>query len=35
MQGKIDDDLDGGRRSSEVKWGKLCAMAAILSQKKP
>ena len=22
-------DLDGGQRSSEVKWGKLCAMATI------
>ena len=30
-----DDDLDGGQRSSEVKWGKLCAMATILGQKKP
>ena len=28
-------DLDGGQRSSEVKWGKLCAMATIFSQKKP
>ena len=27
-------DLDGGQRSSEVKWGKLCAMAAIFGQKK-
>ena len=33
MQGKNDDDLDGGQRS-EVKWGKLCAMAAIFGQKK-
>ena len=29
-----DDDLDGGQRSSEVKSGKLCAMAAIFGQKK-
>ena len=28
-------DLDGGQRSSEVKWGKLCAMATIFDQKKP
>ena len=27
MQAKNDDDLDGGQRSSEVKWGKLCDMA--------
>ena len=25
----------GGQRSSEVKWGKLCAMATIFGQKKP
>ena len=24
MQAGNDDDLDGGQRSSEVKWGKLC-----------
>ena len=24
----------GGQRSSEVKWGKLCAMATIFGQKK-
>ena len=24
-----------GQRSSEVKWGKLCAMATIFGQKKP
>ena len=30
-----NDDLDGGQRSSEVKWGKLCAMATIFGQKKP
>ena len=35
MQAENDDDLDGGQRSSEVKWGKLCAMATILGQKKP
>ena len=29
-----NDDLDGGQRSSEVKWGKLCAMATIFGQKK-
>ena len=27
-------DLHGGQRSSEVKWGKLCAMATIFGQKK-
>ena len=27
-------DLDGGQRSSEVKWGKLCAMATIFGQEK-
>ena len=26
MQAENDDDLDGGQRSSEVKWVKLCAM---------
>ena len=26
-------DLDGGQRSSEVKWGKLSAMATIFGQK--
>ena len=35
MQAETDDDLDGGQRSSEVKWGKLCAMATIFGQKKP
>ena len=25
MQAENDDDLDGGQRSSEVKWSKLCA----------
>ena len=28
-------DLEGGQRSSEVKWGKLCAMATIFGQTKP
>ena len=28
-----DDDLQRGQRSSEVKCGKLCAMAAIFDQK--
>ena len=28
-------DFDGVQRSSEVKWGKLCAMATIFGQKKP
>ena len=31
----VHGDLDGGQRSSEVKWGKLCAMATIFGQKKP
>ena len=26
MQAENDDDLDGDQRSSEVKWGKLCAI---------
>ena len=34
MQAENDDDLDGGQRSSEVKWGKLCAMATKFGQKK-
>ena len=34
MQAENVDDLDGGQRSSEVKWGKLCAMATIFVQKK-
>ena len=33
MQAKNDDDLDGGQRSSEVKWGKPCAMATIFGPK--
>ena len=28
-------DLHGSQRSSEVKWGKLCAMATVFGQKKP
>ena len=34
MQADNDDDLDGGQRSSKVKWGKLFAMAKIFGQKK-
>ena len=34
MQADNDDDLDGGHRSSEVKWAKLSAMATIFGQKK-
>ena len=30
-----NDDLDGGQRSTEVKCGKLCAIATIFDQKKP
>ena len=33
MQARIDDDLHGGQRSSEVKCGKVCAMATIFGQK--
>ena len=33
MQAENDDDLDGGQRSSEVKWSKLCDMATIFGQK--
>ena len=33
MQAKNDGDLDGGQRSSEVKWGKRCAMATTFCQK--
>ena len=33
IQAENDDDLDRGQRSSEVKWGKLCAMATIFGQK--
>ena len=35
MQAENDDDLYGGQRSSEVKWGELSAMATIFGQKKP
>ena len=31
----VHGDLDGGQRSSEVKWGKVCTMATIFGQKKP
>ena len=34
MQAENDDDLDGGQRSSEVKWRKLCVIATIFYQKK-
>ena len=30
-----DDDLHGGQRSSEVKFGKLCAIVNKLGQKNP
>ena len=33
MQAENDDDLNGGQRSSEVKYGKLCAMATIFGQR--
>ena len=33
MQAKIDDDLHGCQSSSEVKCGKVCAMATIFGQK--
>ena len=33
MQAENDDDLDVVQRSSEVKWGKLCAMAIVFCQK--
>ena len=33
MQAKDDDDLHGGQRSTEVKYGNLCAMATIFGQK--
>ena len=35
MQAKHDDDLYWGQRSSEVKCGKLRAMATKLGQKNP
>ena len=33
MQAKNDDDIHGGQRSSEVKYGNICAMATIFGQK--
>ena len=34
MQAKNDDDdLRGGQRSTEVKYGNICAMATIFGQK--
>ena len=33
MQAKNDDDLDGGQRSSEVKYGNIYAMTTIFGQK--
>ena len=30
-----DDDLDGGQRLSEVKFGKVYDMATIFGQRKP
>ena len=33
MQAENDDDLEGGQRSSEVKWGNICAMATIIWSK--
>ena len=33
MQAKNDDDLHRGQSSSEVKYGKLCAMVSIFGQK--
>ena len=35
MQAENNDDPDGGQMSSDVKCGKLCAMATIFGQKKP
>ena len=35
MQVYDDDDLYGGQRSSEVKYGKLCAMVTKRGQKNP
>ena len=32
MQAENDDDLDGGQRSSEVKWGKLCAIPYLVKR---
>ena len=33
MQAENDGDLHGGQRSSEVKYGNICAMAIIFGQK--
>ena len=33
MQAKNDDDLHGGQRITEVKYGTICAMATIFGQK--
>ena len=33
MQAENDDDLYGGQRSSEIKYGKLYAMATIFDKK--
>ena len=35
MQADNEDDLDEGQRSSEVKWGKLCAMVPYLVKRSP
>ena len=35
MLAENNDDLNEGQRSSNVIWGKLCAMATIFGQKKP
>ena len=32
MQAKNDDDLDGGQRSSDIKYN-ICAMATVFGQK--
>ena len=32
MQAENDDDLDGGQRSSEVKWGNICTTYMILGK---
>ena len=34
MQAENDNDLYGGQRPSEVKWGQLWARATIFGQKK-
>ena len=33
MQAENDDDIYGGQRSSEVKYGKLCDMPTIFCQR--